>query len=430
MRTNIRRTKQIKNMAVIMMILVLLLSSGCSGHQGNAENTALEDRQENLLEKDWEEIEETAQGTTVNFYMWGGDERTNTWVDTFVADSLWEKYQIKVNRVPMGPEEYLNKLLGEKQAGKQDGSIDMLWINGENFRTARKAELLWGPFAEKVPNYEKYVDTTAPDVKNDFGFPVEGYEVPYGKAQFVFAYDTAKVKNPPGSSAELLQWVKENPGRFTYPELPDFTGSVFIRHLMYELCGGYEAFPFTEEVEKVGLDQKLTPLWAYLEEMKGYLWRQGETYPSSIGALHQLFGDGEVDLTMTYNPAAISGMIEENLLPDTVRTFVWDQGTIGNTHFLAIPFNASHKAAALVLANFLLSPEAQLDKYRPAQWGDLIALDIKKLEQRYLDELSGIDPGIATLSSEELQTHRVPEIAASYIPVIEELWKEKIVQGQ
>lgn len=418
-----RKQKIVLSFLLSLLIFVLLLT-GCSS------NTPVKS-QNNPLAQDWNSILRSSQGTTVNFYMWGGDERTNSWVDTYVAKSLKEKYNLTLNRVPMGPDEYLNKLLGEKQAGKEQGSIDLVWINGENFRSARQADLLWGPFAEKVPNYVKYVDPTAPDVAYDFGFPVEGYEVPYGKAQFVFAYDTAKIKNPPKSSRELLEWVKEHPGRFTYPELPDFTGSVFIRHLMYELCGGYEAFPYTEKVDKQQLDQQLAPLWQYFKELNPYLWRQGETYPSSIASLHQLFMDGEVDLSMTYNPATISGMIEQKLWPDTVRTMVWDAGTIGNTHFLAIPFNAPNKNGALVAADFLLSPEAQLNKYQPSNWGDLVALDVTKLEQQYKNELAAINPGVAALANEELQLHRVPEIAASYIPVIEELWKEKIVlQGQ
>ncbi|HHV63699.1 MAG TPA: ABC transporter substrate-binding protein [Peptococcaceae bacterium] len=415
--------KAAKHILVILLAVSLLGSLFLAGCSANAPAN----NQDNPLEMDWDSILEISAGTTVNFYMWGGDERTNTWVDTYVANAMQEKLKVKVQRVPMGPDEYLNKLLGEKQAGKEQGSIDLVWINGENFRTARQADLLWGPFAEKIPNYLKYVDPLEPDVAYDFGFPVEGYEVPYGKAQFVFAYDTAKVQNPPRSSQELLQWVKENPGRFTYPELPDFTGSVFVRHLMYELCGGYESFPYTENVNKEELDRKLEPLWQYFQELKPYLWRQGETYPSAIASLHQLFMDGEVDLTMSYNPASFSGMIEQGLLPDTVRTFVWEAGTIGNTHFLAIPFNAPNKLGAMVLANFLLSPEAQISKYKPANWGDLLALDIGKLESEYREELAAIDPGVATLTNEELQSHRVPEIAASYIPVIEELWKEKVV---
>jgi len=198
---------------------------------------------------------------------------------------------------------------------------------------------------------------------------------------------------------------------------------------MYELCGGYEAFPYTDEVDKEALDKQLQPLWDYLKEMKPYLWREGTTYPSGIAILHQLFADGEIDLTMTYIPALLSGWIDQGLLPDTVRTYVWDKGTIGNTHFLAIPFNAPNKEGAMVLANFLLSPEAQLSKYIPKNWGDLLALDTNKLPADFLAELEAINTGIATLSPEVLQNHRVPEISAAYIPVIEELWKERVIQN-
>ena len=198
---------------------------------------------------------------------------------------------------------------------------------------------------------------------------------------------------------------------------------------MYELCGGYEAFPYTDEVDKKALDEQLQPLWDYLNEMKPHLWREGTTYPSGVAILHQLFADGEIDLTMTYSPALMSGWIDQGLLPDSVRTYVWDKGTIGNTHFLAIPFNAPNKEGAMMLANFLLSPEAQLSKYVPKNWGDLIALDTNKLPDDVLAEMEAIDTGIATLSPEVLQSHRVPEISAAYIPVIEELWTERVIQN-
>jgi len=216
----LKERRTLRKISCILLVLLLILP-GCSssGQPVKKEN--------NLLEQNWADIEKLASGTTVNFYMWGGDERINGWVDNFVTDALQKNFNLKVNRVPMDAAEFINKLLGEKQVNKAQGSIDLLWINGENFRTARQADLLWGPFAEKIPNFNKYVDKEAPDVAFDFGFPVEGYEVPYGKAQFVFAYDTQRVENPPKSNAELLTWVKEHPGRFTYPELPDFTGSKY-----------------------------------------------------------------------------------------------------------------------------------------------------------------------------------------------------------
>jgi putative spermidine/putrescine transport system substrate-binding protein len=406
---------------LIVLLLPLLLLTGCS-----SKNT--ETQQGNVLNESWNQILAAARGTTVNFYMWGGSESTNNWVDTYVASAMEKQYGIKVNRVPMLAPTFVNQLLSEKQANRQTGEEDLLWINGENFRTARQADLLWGPFAGKLPNFTKYVDATAPDVANDFGFPTNGYEVPWGKAEFVFAADGSKTPDPPKSAAELLQWVKEHPGRFTYPDPTiDFTGSVFIRQVMYELCGGYQAFPTVSKVDDAALSKQLTPLWNYLNEMKPYLWRQGQTYPSSITSLEQMFADGEVDFYMTYTPTEVSGLIANGLLPDTVRTYVWNQGDIGNTHFVAIAFNAPNKAGALVLANFLLSPEAQLSKYDPNNWGDFPSLDMNKLDPQYLAQMNSMNLGQATLPATELLSHRLPEINSEYVTEIQNLWKENVL---
>ena len=51
-------------------------------------------------------------------------------------------------------------------------------------------------------------------------------------------------------------------------------------------------------------------------------------------------------------------------------------GTIGNTHFVAIPYNSSAKEGAQVVANFLLSPEAQARKLDPTVWGDPTVLGL------------------------------------------------------
>ena len=80
----------------------------------------------------------------VNFYGWGGSMLTNRWIDGTLSDIAQEKYGIKVNRVGMDIDDILNLLIAEKAAGKQDGSVDLVWINGENFYTARKTVPLSG----------------------------------------------------------------------------------------------------------------------------------------------------------------------------------------------------------------------------------------------------------------------------------------------
>ena len=147
------------------------------------------------LSKNYDEIEKTAKNTTVNFYMWGGSTSINLWIDEYVAKEVKSRYAINLVRVPADARVFVNKLLSEKQAGKSSGTIDLVWINGENFRDAMENGLLFGPFTQKLPNFTNYIDPAS--VEFDFGYPVNGFEAPYGRAQFVFEYDSAKTKNPP-----------------------------------------------------------------------------------------------------------------------------------------------------------------------------------------------------------------------------------------
>jgi len=408
-----------KTKLILALIIILIIGIvGCS-------NQSTTEEKKDVLEQDWDQIVDSARGTKVNFYMWGGSRTINNWVDTFVASELKEKYNIELNRVPMGPDDYLNKLLAEKQVAKEEGSIDLLWINGENFKTARENELLFGPFAEKLPNYNQYLDAEADKNTTDFGYPTRGYEVPYNRAQFVFVYDRAKVQDVPNNYEQLLTWIKDNPGKFTYPAPPDFTGSAFVRHVIYRETGGYEQYYDMEEEE---IRKKIKPALEKLVEFEPYLWREGDTYPATIAQLDNMFADGEVWMSMGYDPSKATSEINKGNYPDTARTFVLERGTISNTNFLAIPFNSSHKPAALVAANFLEGFEAQLSKYKPDNWGALPVFDSKKLSAGEEEQVAELDLGQATLSQEELDQHSVPELPADVVPIIEEEWKETVGQ--
>src|SRR5690606_39042231 len=211
--------------------LVALTLAACSDEPGSgaAEET------ENLLTDDWDEVSEAGMGQEVNMYMWGGNDNINRYLDEWVAPRLKEEHDVELTRVPVNDaQDIINQLVDEKAAGKNEGSMDIIWINGENFKAAKDNELLWGDFSGQLPNFNDYVDAEAPEIATDFGEAVDGLEAPWGKAQFVFVHDELKLENPPKSMEELAQWVKENPGQFTYPALPDFTGSAFIRHVLYE----------------------------------------------------------------------------------------------------------------------------------------------------------------------------------------------------
>lgn len=377
----------------------------------------------------FEDAEKNASGKTVDWFMYGGFPSANAYVNGYVAQQVKERYGITLRQVPVKDiAEVVSRLVVEKQAGKtKDGEADLLWINGENFRTCKKNGLLFGPFADRLPN-TRYVGWDKPFVKNDFGEPVDFMESPWGSAQVVMIHDTARTPDPPESMKELIEWIRNNPGKFTYPAPPDFTGSVFVRHVFYHVSGEVDKWQggYTQEE----FNSAANKTFDLLRGLRPYLWRKGSTYPDSPLRLSHLLADGEVEFSISYHPAEASKMILDGLFPKTVRTFVFREGTIANTHFVAIPFNAGDKEAAMVVANFLLSPEAQLHKAHPEVWGDFPAIDIQKLSRKFQKAFHNLPRGPATLPNMILQSRRLPEPRSSVLIKLEKGWEEKVLKGR
>ncbi len=376
-------------------------------------------------QESFEELVNQAKGTTVKWFMWGGSPTINSWVDTYVAKEVKKLYDIDLQRVPADAAIFVNKLLTEKQTGRKKGTMDLLWINGENFKNAMENKLLYGPITQMLPNFS-YVDPTT--VAFDFGYPVQGYEVPYGRAQFVFEYDSAVLPDPPMSLDDLKAWVKKNPGKFTYPSPPDFTGSAFIRQVFYGLTGGHEQY--MQGVDENLFNKNAPKLWVYLNEIKPFLWQNGRTYPKDIAALDTLFERGEVLLNMSYHQANAQSRILQGRYKKSVRTFVMKNGSIFNTHFTAVPYNAPNRAGGLVVANFLLSPEAQYHKNNPKNWGDFTALDLNRLDDAEQNRFQALNLGEATLSLSELAESAVPEIPSGYLELLERDWVNQVLRKQ
>jgi putative spermidine/putrescine transport system substrate-binding protein len=412
------------NFIPIMLLVTFLIISGCSSPVAKDKSKLAG---ETSLKSDWKEIAANAKESKVNFFMWGGDEGINRYIDEWVAPRLKKQYNIELKRYPMEATEFINKLMTEKRANKTSGEMDVLWVNGENFKIAKQQELLLGPFTSKLPNFQQFVDTQSDDTKYDFGFPTEGFEAPWGKVQFVFAYDSNKIANPPRSIDELKEWVKKNPGKFTYPAPPDFTGSAFVRHVLHENSQDYNTYlnKYDEELIKGEADK----IWNELNEIEPFLWREGKSYPQSLSQLEQLYKNGEVWMTMGYDEANASNLIKSGEFPATTKTFVLDQGTLSNTHFLAIPYNAPNPNGALVLINELLSPSAQMKKMELEYWGENMSLSVNRLSEKDKNSMESIDRGPATLSQQELFSHRIPEIGADYVQWLERGWMNNVANN-
>lgn len=353
-------------------------------------------------ESGWPEILAKAEGQEVFWNAWGGDERINAYI-AWVGERVAAEHGITLRHVKLADTaEAVARVLAEKAAGKdEEGSIDLIWINGENFAAMKENALLYGPITDLLPNFALVDVAGKPTTLVDFTVPTEGLEAPWGAAKINFIYDSARVAAPPRSMAAFLDWAQANPGRFTYPAPPDFIGSTFLKQIVIETTPDPEALQ-SPVPDDAAFQAATAPLWNYLDRLHPHLWRQGGTFPASGTAQRQLLDDGEVDITISFYPSEASSLIAQGLLPDTARVFVPDGGTIGNVHFVAIPYNARSKEGALVVANFLMSPEAQARKQDIQVWGDETVLDLGKLgpaERRLFDEL---EQGVASLTPDEL----------------------------
>jgi putative thiamine transport system substrate-binding protein len=222
--------------------------------------------------------------------------------------------------------------------------------------------------------------------------------------------------------AALADWAAANPGRFTYPAPPDFHGTTFLKQVLHALVD--DPAILQTPPDDAGFGASADALLTWLDALHPNLWRAGAAFPQNEAAMRQLLDDGEIDIGFSFNPGAASAAIEQGLLPETVRSFVLDGGTIGNTHFVAIPFNANAPEAAMVVANFLLSPEAQLRKQYPALWGDPTVLDLGKLSPGDRASFDAQPRGIATLAPEALGPV-LPEPHPDWMIRIEAAWRER-----
>ncbi|MCR4269235.1 ABC transporter substrate-binding protein [Nitratireductor sp. ZSWI3] len=380
--------------------------------------------------REWDDVLEKARGETVYFNAWGGSQNINAYIE-WAGEELKERFGVTLRQVKLeDTASAVATVIAEKAAGREtSGSIDLIWINGENFAAMKSQGLLMSPgWAEDLPNWS-YVDVESkPTIRTDFTIPVEGLESPWGMAKLVFFYDSARtaVETLPQNADGLLEWAKANPGRFSYPQPPDFIGSSFLKQVLIEKIGNRALLQ--KPVDEAAFAEVTKPLFDYLDALNPLMWRSGRAYPQNYPAMKQLLADSELDVVFAFNPAEASSAIASGELPATVRSFTFPGGTLANTHFLAIPYNATAKAGALVTANFLLSPEAQARKQDPAIWGDPTVLALGKLGAEDRARFDAIDLGVATLRPDELGP-ALDEPHPNWMERIETEWKRRYGVG-
>ena len=406
----------------ISKLLVLVLAFAIPGvittTSSNALGTTL------YTTAEWKKILKEANGQTVNWYMWGGSDAINDYVNNYIGKEA-KKFGVTLNQVKLtATVDAVNKVLGEKQAGNNSkGSVDMIWINGENFATGVQAKIWHCDWATKLPS-AKFVDWTSSAVNSDFGLAVNGCEAPWATASSGLVYDSKVIpKSAVASLDAFVTWVKANPGKFTYPAPPDFNGSMTVRRLFYYANGGYSNFLGAYDASK------FTPAMAkaasFLNDLEPSLWRKGTTYPATIGDVEKLFANGEIAAYLNYGALSSFTNVDKGLFPKTTRVTAFKEGMIGNISYVTIPYNSPNKAGAQVIANIMQTPAAQLKMQADGVIGSpSIMMNKTTLSGQY----RSLPVHPSSTSPATLAKNANPELTAAWLRAIDAGWIKDVQQ--
>jgi putative spermidine/putrescine transport system substrate-binding protein len=369
----------------------------------------------------WDSVLARARGTTVVWRMWRGDPAINAFVDGWVAPRLTSEYGVTLQAVNGQGNELVDQLTVEKEAGAATGTASLLWINGETFGALRTRGLLAGPWSHVLPSAAA-VDSASLIISRDFEQDPAGYESPWGTVQLALIYDSVRTPVPPRTAAELSAWIRAHPGRFTYDQ--SFAGLTLLKGLFYSLNGGVDQYRGGFDSTKYLAGR--TRLFAWLDSIKPFLWRNGAQYPADVAALHRLFANGEIDFSLSNNQNEAVTKAMQGVLPATSRALVLRDGTIANAHFLGIPFNAPSAAGAMVVANFLLSPAAQLEKQRPTVWADGTVLRLDRLPSEWRARFDSVVNDPRLVPADSLRLYARPEVSPRYHERLQDDWRRMI----
>lgn len=452
MKTNMVIAIAVAAVVVVAAVGVVIYMSG-DGPSGTR------NADEKFADMSWGDVLAEARGQTVNWYLWDGDVNVNSFIDNQVAAEA-AKYGVTINRIGVGDMNLiLSKVAAEVQAGKKvsGGSVDMAWLNGANFAYLKENDLLFGnEWAWTLPN-TSLVDWNRALISSDMGLPTEGYESPWGTAQFqlIFSEGTQAVPASITDFTSLMAWVKANPGKFTYPSLTGddaFYGLAFVKSLLYELeydptlgwkeydpaaHGGVQGWErYTpdkwEGKTQAYFEYETRYVWNYLKEMEPNLYKVGTAvqHPlrSATNQLLKVDGTGGISLSYTYTSAGLSAEIRSGVLPATAKPIPMQTG-VADTNYVLIPVNASSKAGAMVVANILLQPDMQ------AQWltltGNGVSISPDRLapaQKDMYDDLIDRIPG-SYLPDSTIEASAMPDVCGHLTDWMRSSWTKFVING-
>lgn len=188
--------------------------------------------------------------------------------------------------------------------------------------------------------------------------PVKGAAIPYRGSSVVLAYDSNHVKNPPKTLADLLAWIKANPGKFTYNS-PNTGGSGYS--FAETVVDSYISAADLKQMD-TGYVPNLETDWNQglqaLHNLNKYVYGNG-VYPNGNAAVLTLLGQGQIWIAPVWSDQSLTALANGQLGPNIKLTQISNPSFTGGAAYLGVPKTARHKKVLYRFVNYVLSPEAQ-----------------------------------------------------------------------
>lgn len=243
------------------------------------------------------------------------------------------------------------KIKAMQNAGRAD--IDLV-LTGTDALSAGIEQDLW---LKLLPDHQdqfkdvldKYHENAARMQELALGY---GLEVSFMQSGPLLEYNPEKVKNPPKTPAELLDWCKANPNQFLYARPANSgPGRTFLMGLPY-LLGDKDPYDPINGWDKT---------WNYLKALNECV----PYYPGGTSAIMKELGQGSRAMTVTVtgwdiNPRAL-GIVPADFKIQAFDNLTW----VNDAHYMVVPkgVSAEKQKVLFKLMHFMLQPTQQAMTY-------------------------------------------------------------------
>jgi putative spermidine/putrescine transport system substrate-binding protein len=348
-----------------------------------------------------------AAGTTIRLYISADTNIQDLWEKTLIPAFTkdFPQYDVKVtfDRNGANDAQTLAKITAAV-ATKRDTGMDL--IDGGISTALGGAGLLFPlSYTSLIPNLKNVPKVLIANGKG---------AIPYRASTVLMAYNSKNVKTPPKTLAEVLTWIKANPGKFTY-NAPSGGGSgySFVQTVLDSQMTAADTLKLQTAADKE-TQAKWAKGWEILRGLNKFTYGQNGTYPTNNAGTLDVLAKGLVDLAPVWSDQ-IASALKAGTMPKDIKYYsITGPSLTGGPAFLSIPASATNRSAARTLVNWVLTPAAQ-SLIVAGNMNGLPVIPTSKLEASVASNVSSIDittlrPGYFSSNASDLRAAWAAEV--------------------